>query len=201
MLHTDIDAVLSLLWSVTYTLVLLGSVKYNYPLISPIAQAIIAPLEFAVVARLVIVGMAGLNHVFINYVLWACLEIAIIVVQIRRGFIGKCYIALYLLCVVALTFVMCYLVAYRGYLLFFCLLNTFVGEIFWLSHVWKKDYPMKPIVLAMFLTKYIADSMSVVVYFSQGSWIDSLIGILLPVLDFIFVHAYFRRKSKEACNG
>lgn len=198
MLHTDIDAILSLLWTITYALVFCGTSKYEYPLISPIAQAVIAPLEFAVLIRLAASGMAGFNHVFINYVLWTILEIAIVIIQIRRGFIGKRYIALYVFCLVAATCVMCYLVVYRGYQLFFCLFNTFVGEIFWLLHVLKKSYPMNPMVLTLFLTKYVADVMSVVVYFGQGAWVNSLLGVLLPILDFVFIHIYFQRRAAEA---
>lgn len=58
-----LDIAMCFLWIITYTLVLIGTVKYRYPLIAPISQAIIAPFEFAVLIRFVIHGNLSLDYV------------------------------------------------------------------------------------------------------------------------------------------
>lgn len=193
MTHTTIDAILCVLWTVTYTLALIGTGKYKYPIIPPITQLIIASLEFSVLFQLVKDGIFWENHVFTSYLLWTILEIAIIVSQIRQGFVRKQHVILYLALIAGITFMLCYWVAYREQQLFFTLFNTLLGEIIWLIQIRKKDYPMKPMVLAMFLAKFVADVMSVPVYFGRGSWVESLMGVLIPTVDFLFIHVYFQR--------
>ena len=197
MTHTNVDAILCILWTVTYALALIGTKKYKYPLIPPITQMIIASLEFSVLFQVVKDKILWQNHVFVSYLFWTFLEIAIIVSQIRYGFIRKRYVALYLLATASITIILCYLVAYKGHQLFFALFNTLVGEIIWLIHVRKKEYPINTLVLVMFLAKFIADAMSVPVYFGRGSWVESLMGVCIPVIDFAFVHVYF----KSAADG
>lgn len=195
MSHTTIDAILCLLWTLTYTLVLIGMERYKYPLISPCAQIAIASLEFATMISLLISGIRWENHVFVFYIMWTILELAIIGSQIRQGFITKKHVPLYLGVLIIVTLLMCILVAYRGHQLFFALFNTIVGELLWLAHVRKKNYPMKPMVFVIFLSKFIADAMSVPVYFRQGGWIHNFMGVLIPVLDFVFIHTYFSRRA------
>ena len=58
-------------------------------------------------------------------------------------------------------------------------------------------------VLTMFLAKFVADVMSVPVYFGRGSWFESLMGVLIPTLDFLFIHVYFQRIAdcEESASG
>lgn len=191
--HTTIDAFLCILWTLSYTLVLIGTVKYKYPLMSPYAQIVIASLEFATMVSLLISDIRLENHVFIVYLIWTILEIAIIALQIKQGFIKKKYVLLYVIVLTIFTLIMCFFVAHKGYQLFFALFNTVVGEILWIFHIRKKDYPMKPMVLIMFLSKFVADAMSVPVYYGRGNWVHNIMGIFIPVLDYFFIHIYFTR--------
>lgn len=194
MLHTHMDGIICILWSLTYTLVLIGTEKYKYPVISPITQLIIAPLEFSVLYQLITINMVGINHVFISYLYWALIEILIIASQIKHGFVNKQHALPYLFSVGLLTVIMCYLVVYKGYQLFFCLFNTFVGEIIWLRHIHQKDdYPMSPIMFVSFLTKFVADVICIPVYLGRGSIASDVLIFLLATLDFMFIHVYFSR--------
>lgn len=197
MLRTDRDAVLCFLWMLTYTLVLIGTERYKYPLISPITQILIASLEFSVVFQLILDGGIGWNHIWISYLYWALIEAAIIGVQIKRGFIPKHHVGGYLFLLATATMIMCYLVAYKGHGFFLSYFNTFVGEIIWLVHIRKKDYPMKPIALLLFSTKFAADAIGISIYFGRGSWMTDLISVLLPVLDFMFIHIYCLRAAGD----
>lgn len=184
------DAVMSFLWSLTYTLVLIGTKKYKYPLLSPMTQLIIAPFEVAVVFKLIIDGTLGVEYISISYIYWVIIEVLIFIESVKYGGVSKRYIIPYLLSFAIITSVMCYLVAYRGYYFFFSYFGTFVGEIFWLIYILKKDYPMKPMAIALFLTKFAADALAVPIYLRNGSWLIKLICVALPILDFIFIHAY-----------
>lgn len=196
MLRTERDAVLCLLWALTYTLVLIGTKKYKYPLISPITQLLIASLEFSVAVQLIVNGTVGWNHIWISYLYWAVIEIAIIAEQIQHEFIPRRYAGGYVLLLAAATGIMCYLVIFQEQGFFFNYFNTFVGELIWLRHIRKKDYPMKPIALMLFVTKFVADAIAVSVYLGRGSWAIDLICVVLPILDFMFIHTYFLRAAK-----
>lgn len=67
-LRAILDLMMCCLWILTYTIVLLGTIKYNYPLISPVTQAIIAPFEFAVLYRYIIKGFLGFDYVSLSYI-------------------------------------------------------------------------------------------------------------------------------------
>lgn len=57
-----LDMAMCVLWIVTYTLVLIGTIRYQYPVISPITQAIIAPFEFCVAVSF----LRGDNAIYCN---------------------------------------------------------------------------------------------------------------------------------------
>ena len=57
---------------------------------------------------------------------------------------------------------MYYLTIVKGWIFFFSYFNTFVGEIFWFIYFRKKDYPIKPIVLTIFIAKFVGDAISIV---------------------------------------
>jgi len=192
-----LDKLMCLLWITTYSLALIGTIKYRYPLIAPMTQAIIAPFEFAVFIGYIINGNLNLGYVSLSYVYWTAIEICIIVVMIKNGYIIKQHIAPYLLFVCTLTAIMCYLVAVKGHMFFFSYFNTFIGEIIWFSLILKKDYPMKPIALAMFITKFVGDAISIPTYLGDGIWLINAICILLPILDLLFILVYIHRKNKS----
>jgi len=185
-----------LLWIVTYTLVLIGTIKYRYPLIAPITQAIIAPFEFSVLIRFIIQGSLDFGYVSLAYIYWTIIEILIIGVIIKRGYIQRKLIIPYLLLICTMTGIMCYWVVIKNCMFFFSYFNTFIGELFWLHFILKTDYPMKPLALAAFVAKFVGDAISIPTYLGDGIWLISAICVLLPVLDFLFILIYFKR-SKE----
>lgn len=198
MLRMNTDAIMCFLWILAYTLVLVGTEKYKYPLISPITQLAIAPFEFAVLIKLLVENAIGINYVSLSYLYWTVVEIAIVAVLIKHGFIPRKCIWSYLLLISVITIIMCYMVVYKGQQFFFSYFNTFIGELVWLMHIRKKEYPMKPMVFLMFCVKFIGDAISIPVYYGKGPWIINLICILVPMVDFMFIHIYLQRRTQES---
>lgn len=200
MLHSDRDLILSALWMATYTFVLIGTIKYKYPLISPATQIFIGSLENSVVIALWLSGTVGWNYIWIGNLYWALIELVIIVVHIRFRFIPKRYALPYMICYLLMTGIMCYLVVYKGRMFFCNYFNTLIGVSIWYAHIKKKGYPMKPIALVAFVTKFAADSIGILVYWGAESWITNTICVLLPMLDFLFIHAYFHDEENDPGN-
>lgn len=184
------------LWITIYTLVLFGTMKYRYPLISPITQAIIAPLEFSVLFLFIKLNAFRLDYASVAYLYWSIIEIVIIILMIRRGYVRKRYRGPYILAIICITAIMIYWVTIKEYMFFFNYLNTFSGIIVWLIYVIRnKDYPMKPITLVIFLIKFVADVLAFLVYNGDGNWAADTMCILLPVVDFLFILIYLKRKK------
>ena len=196
-IRTYLDATMCLLWIITYTLVLIGTIKYKYPLISSFTQLLIAPFEFAVWLSFVIGAGFRIDYVSVAYSYWAIIEILIIFVILKISNISLKNKVLYLIAICVMTCIMYYLAISKGQMLFFSYFNTFVGEVVWLIHVCKKNYPNKPITLTFFITKFLGDVLAIPVYFGKGSWIISLISILLPALESLFILIYIERKKEN----
>lgn len=193
-LASMLDIAMCVLWVLTYTLVLIGTITYRFPLISPATQAVIAPFEFAVFIKFIYRDALGFDYVFLSYAYWTAIEIAIIYQIVRIGFINKNRVIPYVFVITVLTCIMCYCVIANKYMFFFSYFNTFVGEIFWLVFILKKDYPMRPIALAAFFAKFIGDAISIVPYFGHGGFLINFICLTLPLLDLAFIFIYFKRK-------
>lgn len=132
-----------------------------------------------------------------SYIYWTIIEILIIYVMIKHGYIQRRKAPRYLTLVCVMTCIMCYLVAIKGHMFFFSYFNTFIGEIFWLLLIFKKDYPMKPLALAAFITKFVGDLISIPTYLGSGIWLIDIICVLLPALDFLFIIVYINRVKKR----
>lgn len=195
-LQIILDTIMCILWMTTYTLVLIGTIKYRYPMISPVTQAIIAPFEFSVVLYYAVAGYVQINYALIAYLYWTIVEVAIFFAIINTGYISKKQIMPYIVTVAVITGIMFWLVAVRGKMLFFSYLNTFIGNVFWARFILNKDYPMKSFALASFCTKFLADTAAVLVYHGAGSLVTDLICVLLPALDFFFIIIYFNRRKR-----
>ena len=195
------DILMTLLWSVTYTLVLIGTIRYRYPLISLMGQAIIAPFELAVVLHFIVRGNFNLSLVPLSYTYWTIFEAAIICILLKLKGLKKKELALYLLFLGAMTALMIYLVTFKGHMLIFAYANTFLGQVFWLLLVRRKDYPMTPWTLSIFVIKFVADVILIPVYLHMGIWINQLLCILLPILEALFILEYSKRKEAEFQNS
>lgn len=190
------DRIQCLLWIVTYTATLIGTLKYHYPLINPISQAIIAPFEIAVLIRYIIRGQFGFNYVFITYIFWVGLNLLIMYI-IKKRHIPEKYGIAYIVLVYVMIMIMFYLVALKNHMFFFSYFNTFIGEVIWFGILFKKDYPMKPFALIAFFAKFIADTIAAPIYWGVGPWLINMICVLLPILDFGFIVVYFIRKRQS----
>ena len=199
-LFVVLDIALCGLWILTYTLVLIGTIKYHYPLISPITQAIIAPFEWSVLFLFLKLEISITDYAFITYLYWGIVEIAIIYVILRMGYIKKKLIKPYIALIVMVTGFMVYLVTIRQHMLSFSYINTFLGVLIWAKFIRNKNYPMKGFSLAIFATKFLADFLGAIVYYGDGIWIINIVSILLPVLDFCFIIEFFLRKKSGKMN-
>ena len=158
------------------------------------AQSVIACFELAVCIMLCFNWQ--LNYVSVAYMYWPVIEIAIIIVMIKKGYIKKRSKASYIIAVICIAAMMVYCVIVKGYTFFFSYFNTFIGMWFWLAFVVKnKDYPIKPMTLALFVTKFIADAISIPVYNGKGNAVTNTICILLPVVDALFIILYYKRNA------
>lgn len=190
-----LDGIMCCMWMLTYTFVLIGTIKYQYPLISPITQAIIAPFEFSVLYLHIVSNCLGKSYASLAYIYWTFIEVMTIFVMIRKNYVAKKMVAGYLGIVCAFTCVLCYLVGHRNQMFFFSYLNTFVGIAIWLYHVLKKEYPMKLFALLAFIAKFIADAVAIPVYWGNSSWLMNVLCVFLPILDAAFIVVYFLRKN------
>lgn len=191
-----LDALMCVLWMTTYTLVFIGTVKYKYPLISPITQLIIAPLEFVIAYFFIAGNPNGFDYISFAYLYWSVIEIAIISAIFKIKFIKKKHMLVYILLLLINTVLMIYLVAIKGYMLFFNYFNAFLGVLFWFVFIQRKDFPMKPIALVAFVTKFLADIIAIPVYIGDGGFLINFICISLPILDFMFIPTYFYKRCK-----
>ena len=112
----------------------------------------------------------------------------------------KKHIGPYLGLIAVITVIMFYLALVKDQILFFSYFNTFLGTVFWFVHILKKDYPMVPIALVAFLTKFFGDSLLLKVYLGVGGWLTDVLCVLLPILEFAFIPVFFvrRRQRKRA---
>ncbi len=188
------------LWISTYTLCFISTIKYHHPALSPIAQLFGAPFEFAVLFSYINNGSLGFDYVSIAYLYWTLIEIALCILVVKYAFqFNRKKTIIYFMTMAVMTALMIYLVEVKGYKFFFSYFNTFVGELFWFVYILKKDYPLKPLNLAVFITKFIADAISIPVYLYKGNLIFSILCVLVPILDACFILVYFvcSRKNRK----
>ena len=193
-----LDAFMCFLWIATYTLVLIGTLRYKYPLIAPLTQAIIAPFEFSVLLYFIKLSAFRFDYASIAYLYWSMIEIAIIFVMIKKRYIQKKWIIPYIGAVVALTILMVYFVIIMGKMLFFSYANTFVGVAVWMAFILKrKDYPINPFTLTVFCLKFLADILGGIVYFGKGHCLINILCVCLPILDSVFIYIYLKKRAKK----
>lgn len=174
-----------------YTLVLYGTVKYRYPMIAPITQAIIAPLEMLMCIATILV----INYSSVFYGYWAIVESLTFVAAQKTGRISRKHTRRYALLSILISVILIELMLRCGQVLLFTHINTVAGMLFWLRYVRNENYPMVPVSLAIFVTKLAADLVNVVVYFPGGSWLVRLLNVFMPVVDAMFILVYFKRKQ------
>ena len=108
-----LDSAMCMLWIMTYTLVLIGTIKYRYPMIAPITQAIIAPFEFSVLFLFHKLGLIELSYATLAYLYWAIIEVAIFRVIEKLRYIKEEHIKPYIIVSLGVTFIMIYFVTIK----------------------------------------------------------------------------------------
>lgn len=174
----------------TSTLILVGSIKYKYPLIPPQAQALVAAFEFAVCSFFILRGQLRFDYVSIAYIYWTLIEIAQILLVIKTGYIKRKRIIPYLVRVILVTGVVYGAILLTHNIYAFSYFNTFIAEIIWFGYILKRKDAFKPVELAIFVTKLIADMVAIPVYIGMGDFVNQMICLTLPVLDFAFLVVY-----------
>ena len=196
-----IDFLMTCCWMTTYTLVLIGSLKYKTPLISPITQAIIAPFELGVFLGFLfgfLISNYVFNYVLLAYLYWTAMEIAVIIVIAKQIKPSKPKLTSYILFMILLTiFVLIYVNIFDFGMLYGSYIHTIIGMVFWYIYILDPKYPMKPISLAVFIVKLVGDILGFIVYRNYDGILIFVIAITLPIIDLFFIITYFYRKKNE----
>ena len=171
--------------------------KYRYPLISPLAQGVIAPFEIMMAVLFAISGSPGFDYISLAYTYWAVIEIAIILAILKLKFMPKRRILPYIAFVLFVFAVLYYGVAIQEQILQFSYVNTFVGVALWLIHIFRREYPMNGFTLLIFLMKFIADIFAII-YYGEGTWFVDFLCVLLPILDFAFLVVWVCRRRQKS---
>lgn len=190
------DALMCFFWVTAYALVLIGTIKYKYPMISPITQIFFGTNEIAVLVFFLRESVA-FNYAVAAYLCWALLEIAIFAAILRTDYYNKKYILPHLMVIAVGSAFLYYLIAVRGMMLFVCYGNAFLGVLFWFLFVQKKEYPLKPIPLLAFVCKFLADLAAIPVYFNYGNLLIRVICVGLPCLDLLFLVLWLIRRKQS----
>ena len=181
-------------WMITYTLVFIGTTKYKYPLIAPVTQAIVAPLEIWM-AFFIIIGNPQFNYITIAYIYWTIIEIAIFFVIRKVYQFTKKQIVQYICVLVFFASAIYYIMIIKEQFLFSLYFFTLIGNIIWIKFILAPKYPFKPITLAIFVSKFIANFSAVPVYFGNHTPIIDVFCVLLPAFDVMFILIYFKNKK------
>lgn len=190
------DAAMCVLWILTYLMVLIGTIRYKYPMIPPASQFFFCTTEFAVLLFFLANDARFSDYVIVAYISWALIEIAVFIAILKTGFIKRKHILPYCAAVAVVSVILYFIIAFADGMMFICYFNAFCGVFFWFRFVRRKEYPMKPIALAAFVLKLLADLFAVPVYLGEGGLIIALISLLLPALDFAFLPMYFRGRKR-----
>lgn len=190
------DILMCILWMLTYTLVLIATLKYQYPMIAIYSQVLLAPLEL-VCAIFFIRANKGLTFFSFCYAYWVLAEIIIFIVACRMGYVSrrKVIVSITSACIVTVALYCFVIILDQMLTTNYCV--TFLAEIIWLQYVLNKQYPAKPIILTAFVLKLLADAMIVPVYYGVGTWYTNVLVVALPVLDAAYIYAYLIKKYSE----
>jgi len=198
-MHHTFDAIICFFGVVTYLFVLIGTVKYRYPVFPLAMQFFTLSNELAVLLYFVKTDVI-FNYAVAAYLCWGILEVAILVANIRTGFYKTKHIVLHIIVVAVCSGLLCYLLSAFACMIFVCYLPTFIGEFFWLARILRRNYPIKAITLMAFVSKVLADGFAVPVYFNSGYLLIDCVCVLLPLIDLAFIVIWFvRRKQGSIC--
>ena len=190
-LQIFLDVTMCVCWMITYILVLISTKIYRYPAISPYTQVFALSVEIGGFIARIIWKFFDFFH--FCYLFWSLIEIVIIVEIIRLKFLKN--LKLYFASIGVLSAAFAYLVVVYNIRLFLTYFISFCGDLIWLAFILKnKDYPFKPLNLAAFLIKFIADVVCVPVYLGRSYIFVDIICIALPSLDFLFIIVYFLKE-------
>ena len=197
-LQTVLDAVMSLFWTITYVVAYRATRKYQYPAISLVFQFLCLSHEIAILIHFFI-SRFSFNYAFLAYILWIIIETAT-VLHVFKKHKQRISPGRFFLAVAALSAVTIPLLRLENGMLFVTYGYTAVGMVFWYIHIWDEHYPLRPLNLLCFVTKFIADFTALFVYFPSGPVVIKVISVTLPLMDVAFIATfavrYFSVKKK-----
>ena len=187
-----LDALMCCGWITTYTLVLIGTKIYKFPLISLSTQISIASVEIAVLISF-IVNKYIFNYAYFAYLYWSVIEVMIIFISLKQRNFTKEQKYKYWVTLIVLIIIMSFILKIDKGMLYFTYLNTIVGMILWFYYTLEKNYPIKPFVVAIFIVKMIADILGAIVYYNSYNNLVRFMSVFLPCIDLPFIILYFYR--------
>lgn len=198
-MHHTFDAIMCFFWVVTYLFVLIGTMKYRYPVFPLAMQFFTLSNELAVLLYFVKTDVI-FNYAVAAYLCWGVLEIAILIAIARTGFYKTKHIVSHFVATIAFSGPVFWLLTAFDSMLFICYFFAFFGELFWFVEIFRKNYPIKAITLMAFVSKFLADGFAVPVYFNRGYLLIDCVCVLLPLIDLAFIVIWFvRRKQGSIC--
>lgn len=191
-----IDVIVCFLWNLTFTLIFIGTKKYKYPVIRPVAQIFSASIETAVAINIAIKS-ASFNYAAIAYWYWAVIELLIIFEVVKMNYISKDKIKPFFITLAVLTAIMLGFLQMPKGMLYFALINTIIAMTIWLYYILDKDFPISWFTLVTFIVKFVADALGTVVYFGQHDLFVAVMTVVLPIIDIAFFVVWFYRRFNE----
>ena len=185
-----------LLWVTTYVLVLVSTLKYRYPATSLFMIALVAPFEFSTLISIILKTEGNFGFPFYAYLIWSIMEIPILISVLITGNHSRKKIFAFIATIIIVSLLTFYGVFYQSQTLFFSYFNTFLGELFWLGYIAKRQFHPQSIHFAFCITKLIADLIAVPVFGGMGSWTVNSICVILPVIDLLFIAICLEKKNE-----
>lgn len=195
-LNAYLDAAMCLLWIFTYLVVLLGTIRYRYPLMPLATQMAFMTHEIAILFFL-ITEKDSIDYVVVAYSVWVLIEISLFLANKKVGHISPKTTVLFICLTLFFSTVLFWLIAFKGYMTYVCYIATIIGVVCWYVAILKPKYPIKPVVLVAFLTKLIADIFVAPFYLIYETRAIGLLSVILPMLDALYIPTYFLLRAKR----
>lgn len=195
--QTTLDVFMTIAWTIAYVLCIIGIIIYKKRII----PTYFFTFNFAIeIVCLIYFCMHKSTYLIIIYLIWAFLEIVMIILFLKYRLINEKNIIQHVLLLIANVLIVAYLILEKGQMTIINYLYALIGVIIWYIGIFKKDYPLRALTLIIFVIKFLADASVIYTYFDVSKPFVDVVCIALPILDFAFIPTYFilKRKNKNA---
>lgn len=193
-----LDALMCGMWIAIYTLVLISSIKYAYPAISPLFPAFVLPWEITAVLYDIKVNVA-FSYAVIAHVGFALLNLLILlVVLFRLRWYSLPQSLLYFAFLVASVFVQYrFVFQQENGQLFSSFFVTWVGVLAWLLFIQKREFPLNVLNIVIAALKATADTIGCALYFNKAGVIVKTCCVLLILTHMLHFVAIMRKSKRD----